>query len=954
MAAAATAAATTGVVNALDPAPVVLPSGDWYVFEVDLVASRLLRVYFGICIVLCLRVARENSRQGSEKSGHHSNLNFTGLALTETGRPFSFSSVPNPTSSTSSPVQGSQSFGPLAPVDAKIVRGCKRPPAVDKWRATALDLERLTKSTEEQHCITARGGVFNPTASKKWTSWGEFFLGLDYLGYGGKGLYGLDSINSWSPVTNIAFGMSNALIATFNTTDYFTGLFGLGISQGRFKNNIGESPLTQAVKTFGWIPSYSYGYTAGAHYRNIPQSLTLGGYDSSRFEEHDNEFTITQLDKPPRVNIRSLNVYNKNKPGDWSSSTNVLSTYNDTFSAMIESTTPYLWLPESICDNFASALNLTYNETFQLYTITNDQYQDYSSSSDAYSFTFTLSSIDNHDNFGLPLNAPGVVNITVPIRAFVGSLQYPFQKEAIKYGQPAVPYFMLRKAVNASDVIIGRSFLQEAYIRTKYDSAVFSVHQAAFPQDPDKNAKPVAIKQPSNSPYPAPPPSEHSHGLTTAQMVGIAVGVVAFCTILVAGLCFWGRRRKQKKRGAMATKEDDAHDTSSTIAPDSPMTPVSRILSKIVRRKRSRRATTTTTSTTGPTEVPASEIYELPAPMPPAELAAHDDDDSMLGDTEAGTDDSQNLSAYELARRKLDRQLAGPVPAYAPPANGVMPLEKEPEIVTTQLPRVTTVPQPVYHLHNVSPVRSHEGLGTNSMSGTLPSPVSPRTDWNTNDLPSPITASLPPNSTFSQTGSAGRRRGGSNTMNGAASDPGSASRSNSNSSSDSNGQNQNKTRESRVTFPLPQATFQRAPIEPSKVVCLGPLPENVSLFRQQMLSNAAGTDERPHVGSNAHHRPSTGSLGSNFTDDEDAMAEEMTRPSASRSYGSHNASRAPTFTNPLIRTVLPTRTEEENNVSPTSDKSGADSEGSGGRIGGDDLIHVPQMADKRYSWEEER
>ncbi|TQV96080.1 hypothetical protein V2A60_003475 [Cordyceps javanica] len=809
---------------------------------------------------------------------------------------------------------------------------------------------------KEQHCMTARGGIYTPGDSKRWTSWGQYFLGLEYLGYGGNGAYGVDNINAWSSFTNIAFGMSNVLIAAYNTTDYFNGLFGLGISQGRFKGNIGESALTQAVKTFGWIPSYSYGYTAGANYKNMPGSLTLGGYDAARLVDHDTLFTITQSDNSPRVSVRSINVYNGQKPNGWASSTNTLSTFNDTFMALIDSTTPYLWLPESLCESFASALNLTYNDTYKLYTLTNGQYQDYSSS-DAYSFTFSLASIDNNDNFGLPLNAPGVVNITLPIKAFVGSLQYPFAKEAIKYGQPAVPYFMLRKATGGSNTIIGRSFLQEAYIRTKYDSGVFSLHQAAFPPDPDTNLKLMPIKQPSNSPYPRPPPNKDHRGLTTPQMIGIAVGVVAFCTLLVSALCCWNRRRKQKKRGEAAAKEVEAQDTSSTIAPDSPMTPVSRILSKIVRRKRSRRATAAT-DMSAPMEAPASEIYELPAPLPPAELAAYnEDDDSILGDTEAGTDDSQNLSAYELARRKLARQLAGPVPAYAPPANGIMPGEKDMEIDTNVI-QTTSIPhpQPTYHYHNVSPVRSHEGLGTNSLPATLPSPVSPRTDWNTNDLPSPITASLHPNSASSQSGSTGRRRAGSNTMNATTSETGSASRSNSNSSSHSNEQPQPR----EVNFPLPQASVQRTPIEPSKVVCLGPLPENISLFRQRMLSNTPGTQGQSWTGPahHSHHRPSTGSLGSNYTDEEDAMVEEMTRQSlmsASRTQeDSWRTGQRPTFTKPTIRTVLPLRTEEEESISPTSAKSGSESHGSGGRIGGDDLIHVPQMAEKRYSWEEER
>lgn len=67
--------------------------------------------------------------------------------------------------------------------------------------------------------------------------------------------------------------MSDVLIATLNTTDYLNGLFGLGITQGNFGGTVAESPLTQAVKEFGWIPSYSFGFTAGAHYRKSSHFL---------------------------------------------------------------------------------------------------------------------------------------------------------------------------------------------------------------------------------------------------------------------------------------------------------------------------------------------------------------------------------------------------------------------------------------------------------------------------------------------------------------------------------------------------------------------------------------------------------------------------------------------------------------------------------------------------------
>lgn len=62
------------------------------------------------------------------------------------------------------------------------------------------------------------------------------------------------------------FIMSSVLVAAVNTTNYLNGLLGLGINQGSFGDKVMRSPLTDAVSTYGWIPSYSFGYTAGAHY----------------------------------------------------------------------------------------------------------------------------------------------------------------------------------------------------------------------------------------------------------------------------------------------------------------------------------------------------------------------------------------------------------------------------------------------------------------------------------------------------------------------------------------------------------------------------------------------------------------------------------------------------------------------------------------------------------------
>ncbi|KAI8281374.1 hypothetical protein K4K60_004202 [Colletotrichum sp. SAR11_57] len=511
---------------------------------------------------------------------------------------------------------------------------------------------------KEPLCNSARGNVFTVTDSKSWDPLGGWQLGLDYLGYGGNGDYGLDTLSTTTLAGDV-ISMDNIITASINSTDYYLGFLGLGITKGSFGNEIAESPLTQAVKTYGWIPSYSYGYTAGAYYKGTsgtPCSVTLGGYDSSRFVPHNTEFSLDPSDGLPHALVRGIEVTvgeGKAVPGGWGSRTQILSNMTTSFSAMIDSSTPYLWLPDAICDQFAAALNLTYNNTFNLYTVTNEHH-------------------DNTDDFGHPLTVPGVVNITITAAAFAQVLRYPFMDEAIKYGDPAVPYFPLRRASNFTNtLIIGRSFLQEAYLITKYDSGVFSLHQAVFPEDAQTHLNISQIKQPDNSPYPGPPAQATIHGLSTAQMGGIAAGVVAACIVLLVAWCCLRRRKRAACAAARAMEE--GKDTASTIMMEPPRSPVAKMFSKMLGKKKAKRGSPQEVmgSTSQPIEVAADAnhaVYELPAPIAPIELDG-DDGKSLHEPTGFGTMQTQTAGTYEAARRNIEIQLQGPVPAYSPPEN---------------------------------------------------------------------------------------------------------------------------------------------------------------------------------------------------------------------------------------------------------------------------------------------
>ncbi|EQL01007.1 Eukaryotic aspartyl protease family protein [Ophiocordyceps sinensis CO18] len=231
-----------------------------------------------------------------------------------------------------------------------------------------------------------------------------------------------------------------------------------------------------------------------------------------------------------------------------------------------------------------------------------------------------------------------------------------------------------------------------------------------------------------------------------------------------------------------------------------------------------------------------------------------------------------------------------------------------------------------------SPMRS-AGASSHSNSPITPepSPVSPRGDWHTHStlLPSPVASSMPM-----------RLPGTANSWAEQAERPAGTSRSNP---------------ENAIDFvAIPPASFQRTTVDYSKVVCLGPLPDSLQQSqRDTLITRLTGPGGRGVSNSlfKASSRASEGSLGSNFTEEEEMIAEELTRQASSSQ------------ANPPRRDGVSTnRSSQELSSLPFDDTGsakkhrGLDSVSTYGKVRldpGRDLIHVPQLADKRYSWEDQ-
>ena len=110
----------------------------------------------------------------------------------------------------------------------------------------------------------------------------------------------------------------------------------------------------------------------------------------------------------------------------------------------IDSTDPNLWLPESVCDAFEDAFDLTLDSENDLYLV-NDTHNTELLNSNA-QVTFRLSDVSSGGD---------AVTITLPYDAFALTAKAPLVDNSSYY-------FPLKRAANSTQYTLGRAFLQEA------------------------------------------------------------------------------------------------------------------------------------------------------------------------------------------------------------------------------------------------------------------------------------------------------------------------------------------------------------------------------------------------------------------------------------------------------------------------------------------------------------
>lgn len=244
-------------------------------------------------------------------------------------------------------------------------------------------------------------------------------------------------------------------------------------------------------------------------------SLIFGGYDQSRS-------TPSNLSLPISIGPgQPLPLYIKSIIADnLPAGTLSLLPDDQAVSSSIDSMVAGLGLPQSVCDMFAQTFNLTYDPSTALYLVNDTTHQ-------------SLLQLNPSITFTLAENATSTAttNIVLPYAAFDIQAGIPLFNQSTNY-------FPIHVAQNQTQLALGRTLLQEAYVFVDWGRQNFTIGQAIHhPAAPDI----ISVS--------APPSQNGKPALTAGAIAGVAIGSVALVALVTALLVFLFCRRRRRRQG---------------------------------------------------------------------------------------------------------------------------------------------------------------------------------------------------------------------------------------------------------------------------------------------------------------------------------------------------------------------------------------------------------------------
>ncbi|KAG4434662.1 hypothetical protein IFR05_009867 [Cadophora sp. M221] len=368
---------------------------------------------------------------------------------------------------------------------------------------------------------------FRTNISSTWELVNLYNLALeDHLdGYTGAGLYGFDTVGLQIQNSG-GLTLNHSIVTGIGTKHFMLGVFGLSPGTTNFDDfNDPQPSFMVSLKNQSLIPSLSYGYHAGASYSNVPASLVLGGYDTSQFDVSKVSSVRFNMNDSYTLPV-ALQVIQAS-----GTLNGVVTLLPEGIMTTIDSTIPEIWLPIAACEKFERSFGLQMDNSTGRYLVNDTIHAKLKELNPV--LTFKL---------GNQTHGGETLNIVLPYSAFDLQVNYPIYPNATNY-------FPLRRAMNDTQYVIGRTFLQEAYIIVDYERKNFSISQRASKGTPTY----VPILSTSHR--------AGSGGLNRGSKIGIAIGVALGSLLLLAGAAVWYWRRS--KRPVRTTGELGEHGEAS-------------------------------------------------------------------------------------------------------------------------------------------------------------------------------------------------------------------------------------------------------------------------------------------------------------------------------------------------------------------------------------------------------
>ena len=205
--------------------------------------------------------------------------------------------------------------------------------------------------------------------------------------------------------------------------------------------------------------------------------------------------------------------------------------------AIIDSEQPHIQLPQDQCDSLQQVLNLTWHSQSKNYLISDATYNFLSRLRP--SLTFFIHGRANASDASL--------SVTLPWESLALNLSFP----QLDVGNRS-RYFPIRPAKDPRQLVLGRAFLQNAYLTADYERRKFYLHQVRWPGN-NETANIQSIASPAVD--------GHGSQLSRPAIAGIVLGIVSLIVLVTLGLLF--HRRFRHKKGEILAQQEEAKPRSA-------------------------------------------------------------------------------------------------------------------------------------------------------------------------------------------------------------------------------------------------------------------------------------------------------------------------------------------------------------------------------------------------------